>query len=578
MTGEKDNQKMAFELANTLHGVVSANEISYVCAEIAYFLSVLGDRVLSCEAEFVDFLNQLACSYALKEDLIRDLRPRWSEISRMQGKYSKEDCYGVIRECARHSDADNMNVPASLIPLIDKLLSARPGGLMADIACGRSPVMDVALENDVDLRGDAIDINQRYINFSEMALCRYEGRGLATCMSAFDFMADHMWKYDKVFCFPPFGLRIDRSSRWEEFQSMLPGAFKEVGAGCRSELIFALTSVAAMKETGRAVVLLPDGALVNQMSSAVAARRFLLESGYLECVISLPPKMMERSMINVSILVFSKNDERNRVTMIDATDLAEKGRRFNTISEANIEAIINAVYGFSNDPVWNHKHCKHIAIDEIREEGYDFSALRYFQKAMMPAFENAVRFKDVVEDIERGATVGSKDMDDLVAHGEGVCYYLSPSHIDNGVIRDDLPEMKEMPRKSPVLKAGDIVMFRTGANSKICVFEDNFDKPVVISSNLFVCHLKTDRIDPWYLKAFLEGEVGRAMINSIAIGAVIKSISQKSLEEMCLPCPPLAEQRTIAESYKAKFMRLKELKREIEAISRQMTEVFEEGR
>ena len=113
-------------------------------------------------------------------------------------------------------------------------------------------------------------------------------------------------------------------------------------------------------------------------------------------------------------------------------------------------------------------------------------------------------------------------------------------------------------------------------NSKICVFEDNFDKPVVPSANLFVCHLKKDRIDPWYLKSFTESESGKAMIQSIAIGTVIKSISQKSLEEMQVPCPPLEKQRAVAESFKAKFMRLRELKREIESLSHDMAKVFEE--
>ena len=576
MDSENTKQKKLFHLANMLRGALPANEISYVCAEIAYLFSKLGNCYLSREEELLDYLNRIDCSYSLREDLMRDLRPRWNEISRMQGEFTPEDCAFIIRECGKQSDLDNLNVPSSLIPLIERLVSFKPGGLMADIACGRSPVMDFALEKDTELRGDSIDINQRNINFSEMALGRYKGRGRALCMSAFEFMADNMWKYDKVFCFPPFGIRLDRGSRWEEFQSMLPGAFKEVSAGCRSELIFALTSVAAMKEDGRAVVLLPDGALFNQMAGAVAARKFLLESGYLDCVISLPPKMLERTAINLSILVFDKKAERSRVTMVDATELAEKGRRFNTLSAENVESIVNAAYGFRNDPVWNHKHRKEISVDEIREEGYDFSALRYFRKAMLPSFENPVRFGDVIEDVERGASVSSKDMDDLVAHGEGVCYYLSPSHIDNGVIRDDLPEMKEVPRKSPVLKKGDIIMLRTGANSKICVFEDNFEKPVVPSANLFVCHLKKDRIDPWYLKSFTESESGKAMIQSIAIGAVIKSISQKSLEEMQVPCPPLEKQRAVAESFKAKFMRLRELKREIESLSREMAKVFEE--
>ena len=95
--------------------------------------------------------------------------------------------------------------------------------------------------------------------------------------------------------------------------------------------------------------------------------------------------------VNLSILVFDKKAERSRVTMVDATELAEKGRRFNTLSAENVEAIVNAAYGFRNDPVWNHKHRKEISVDEIREEGYDFSALRYFRKAMLPSFEISLK-------------------------------------------------------------------------------------------------------------------------------------------------------------------------------------------
>ena len=189
-----------------------------------------------------------------------------------------------------------------------------------------------------------------------------------------------------------------------------------------------------------------------------------------------------------------------------------------------------------------------------------------------------MRFGDVIADIDRGANIASKDMDDLVAHGEGVCYYLSPSHIDSGIISETLPEMRELPRKTPTLEDGDLILMRTGATSKIAVYEDTFDKPVVLSSNLFVVRLKKDRINPWYLKAFLESEGGRSLIASIAIGAVIKSISIKSLEEMQIPLPPMESQNQIATAFKAKFDRLKRLKQEIETVSRDMAEVFGRGK
>ena len=83
---------------------------------------------------------------------------------------------------------------------------------------------------------------------------------------------------------------------------------------------------------------------------------------------------------------------------------------------------------------------------------------------------------------------------------------------------------------------------------------------------------------PWYLKAFLESEGGRSLIASIAIGAVIKSISIKSLEEMQIPLPPMESQNQIATAFKAKFDRLKRLKQEIETVSRDMAEVFGRGK
>ena len=135
--------------------------------------------------------------------------------------------------------------------------------------------------------------------------------------------------------------------------------------------------------------------------------------------------------------------------------------------------------------------------------------------------------------------------------------------------------MRELPRKAPTLQEGDLILMRTGAASKIAVFENAFDKPVVLSANLFVCRLKRDMIDPWYLKAFLESESGKSLIASIAIGAIIKSISIKSLADMLIPLPPLRLQKKIGKDFRKKFSRLRELKKDCERLSRGLSRVFD---
>ncbi len=574
MSKTTDAKEMTEELGSLLRGAVPAGDLDYLSAEMAFALSKMNGQFISSRVGFIDFLNQLDCSINLRTDLAHDLLPMWNEFSRLQGRFTKAQCEEAVAELSRQSDLNNTSVPASLVQLAVRLLSFEPGGMMADIACGRGSVLARALADDDDLRGEGVDLSQRNCNFAEMLVSPYRPRGDIYCASAFDFVADHMWKYDKVFCFPPTGMRMDRNSRWEEFRKMLPDAFPGVGAGCRIELMFALAAVAAVKETGRAVVLLPEGALVNQMSGAVAAREYLLNSGYLDCAITLPERMLERTQIGLSLLILSMREGRSNVTMIDASDLGKKGRRFNTLPADNAEKIVNAVYGFHNEESWTLAHCKVVSCDEIRESGYNFSAHRYFEKAAAPSFRNAVRFGDVLADIDRGANMASGDMNDLVAPGNGSCYYLSPGHIDNGIIAEDLPEMREVPSKTPVLQDGDLILMRTGATSKIAVYEDTFDKPVVPSSNLFVCRLRKDRINPWFLKAFLESEEGRALVASIAVGAVIKSISIRSLENMRIPLPPMARQMEVAAVFKARFNRLRELRKEMECVSREMSQAF----
>ena len=89
-----------------------------------------------------------------------------------------------------------------------------------------------------------------------------------------------------------------------------------------------------------------------------------------------------------------------------------------------------------------------------------------------------------------------------------------------------------------------------------------------------MCRLKKEMVDPWYLKAFLESEDGKSLIASIAIGAVIKSISIKSLADMPIPLPPMEAQREIGGAFKRKLEKLKALKRECETLSRDLSRVF----
>ena len=567
--------RLAMGIDGALKGEASLGDISFCRAAVAFVLAESVDAQIDNADQFTDYLSRIDCSVSLKAKLMERKSLLWRAYSQLSGKYAADDCRMAVRAAAGGYDIDHLNIPDSLARLAVKLLSFAPGGNMADIACGRGMFLETALRDDEDLHGEGIDLSRENIDFAEMLTAAYSARATVHCASAFAYLGEHMWKYDKVFCFPPFGLKLDREYRWDEFQRMLPGAFTDVGSGCRSELIFALTAMAAMKEEGRAIILLPEGTLFNQMSGAVAARKYIVESGCLESVISLPPRLLEKRQIPLSIFVLSQHANRNWIMFIDATGISETGRRFDTINDDGINKVVNAVYGFGGEDEWIEAHCRTVDVQAIRDNGYNLAVPKYVPNAATPRFDNAVSFGEVIKSIARGANIASKEMDDLATSGNGVCFYLTPSLINGGVISSSLPEMTSLPARHPNLEDGDIILTRTGLNAKTAVFEDIYSKPVVLSSNLLVCKLDKEKIDPWYLKAFLESKDGQAMIGEIAIGATIKSISVASLEKMPVPLPTLSVQRRIGAAYREKFKRLKALRSELEKLEAEMTRVFQ---
>ena len=146
------------------------------------------------------------------------------------------------------------------------------------------------------------------------------------------------------------------------------------------------------------------------------------------------------------------------------------------------------------------------------------------------------------------------------------------------MLRGDITGMKEIPKGAPILEDGDLVLLRTGAPNKVAVFEGRFDKPVIASSNLFICRLDKGKVDPWFLKSFFESADGERILNAVAVGTAIRSISRKALEELPVPCPSLERQQKLASAYRAKLKEIGELEKKLRTLRRELGKVYENGK
>ncbi len=91
-----------------------------------------------------------------------------------------------------------------------------------------------------------------------------------------------------------------------------------------------------------------------------------------------------------------------------------------------------------------------------------------------------------------------------------------------------------------LLETGDVLVASKGTVKKVAVFESQ-DFPVVASSNITVLR-PTEELSGFYLKLFLESDLGQALLDRTDKGKAVLNISTAQLLEIPVPHIPLVKQ------------------------------------
>ena len=124
--------------------------------------------------------------------------------------------------------------------------------------------------------------------------------------------------------------------------------------------------------------------------------------------------------------------------------------------------------------------------------------------------DKLVRLGDVVDQF-KGKAVPAK-----AEPGEFAVINLSDM-TPYGIAYDDLKTFSEERRKLLrfLLEDGDVLIASKGTVQKVAVFEDQGNREVVASSNITVLRPK-EKLRGFYIKFFLETDIGRAYLDSTA--------------------------------------------------------------
>jgi type I restriction enzyme M protein len=187
--------------------------------------------------------------------------------------------------------------------------------------------------------------------------------------------------FDVVLTNPPFNLKylsedIKQLSHPERFPYGIPSN----GIG---NFLFIQHILSSLKDTGKAVVVLPRGILSSQGDEGEIRRR-IVRDNLIEAVIELAPKLFHETSIPVVIGVFNRsNSKRDGILFIDASTEYKAERGHNLLQSRNIERIVSAYHTFEEEEGFS----RIVPIEEVAKNEYDLSVNRYVTPLINQEFD-----------------------------------------------------------------------------------------------------------------------------------------------------------------------------------------------
>ena len=472
----------------------------------------------------------------------------------LSGKSNKE-IVEFITDCAAMGGFYSQSTPIELFDLVFNLLDVRQGDVVCDFGSRYGSFLANMLlkaketENKIDVIGDEIDFESTDISRALLAMLGIDGNNIKNE----NILETNLRGYSKGFTFPPFAIK------------MLPGSEYRTSRMCpsitfsnrnNSEWIFIDQMLYGLKKSGKAVAFVCGSALFNAQDKQY--RDFLLKKGMIESIIELPSDLLSFTGIKIYAIVFSSDN--------DCVRLVNAQECFATTPGKKKILDTNKLLGLVNSDTVAKK------TNEDLEECENLSPSVLLLEVKKPA--NAKKLGDVSEIIAGCQYTVSHFEEMFTDSKDGTCL-LTPNDIQNGMIDwDSLRKIDSSDKKIDkfALKQGDIVITTKSSKVKTAVVDIDSDKKILAIGGILIIRPDLNRINPTYLKIYLDSQDGQCALKQIQKGVVILTISPKSLANLLVPVPDIKIQNSKADKYNELLTSLNAYSNEIKKIERKISE------
>ena len=453
--------------------------------------------------------------------------------------------------------------PQSVVKLVNEILQIS-NDKVADFCSGIGAFLMSAIEKNPESQFYGVEIVTDVKEVAEIRTELISERVKIERKSVLNIKDSLM--FDKIFCDYPWGIRTKDSIGNSEELKAIYDVIPEVQKATAGDWVFIINVMNHLNKNGKAVVSVSNGVTWNGGNNTAIREKFV-KKGFVEAVIALPSNLYLNTGIACSLLILSRNNK--NIRMIDATEMVSVGRRQNVISDENILKIIELLNT-------DDDNSKLVSVKELAENEYMLNPSKYLQKERV--IKNGVPFESVIMNITRGAQIKASVLDEIVSDEPTNMQYLMLANLQGSIISEDLPYLKEMDSKYEkyCIKNRSLVISKNISPVKMAIASVKEGNKILANGNLYIIELDEDKINPYFLEAYLESENGKASLSRVAVGATLLNLPVEGLKNITIPLPDLKSQKIIADKYYAKINEIKELKYRLEKATAELEHIYTE--
>ena len=562
---EVNSKKVALALAHSLRRFDGLGENHIKAIIAAYIINEMQNSVVYDTLDI--YMDNSSMSPLIKSIVERYQEGLWEVIQSNLSKFSSYELLSFILFDNSFDDfrKAECSTPASILKLAQHLLNIKDNENVLELCSGKGNFFVEMVTSGLDANYCGVELNYIQKDIATIRASLIKDQYEYILSDALEYKAKE--KIDKIFANYPFGLRSlltddDKKKFSNEFKINLNNT------KLSKDWLFNLSIINQLKEDGKAVVIMTNGSTFNSTEKNI--RRYFLENGFIEAVISLPGKLFDSFSIPVSLFLLSYNNK--SVRLIDAKEIFTSERRKNILSDQNMDEILKLMTKESDSSTTK-------TIEELAENEFMLNASRYLDNN--PEIKNGVEFGTIIKNITRGSQIKASDLDEYKSDIPTDYRYLLLANINDGIatVDNDDQYLKEIPPRMDkyCIKNNSIVLSKIGApNFKSAVVQIDNGTKLLANGNLFVIELDESKANPFYVQAFLSSDLGVKTLKNIYTGAALLTINIEKLKKIIIPLPSLEEQNTIANKYAALMDQQIMLKRKLEKTKNEMRRVFEE--